>query len=246
MNAHFRRVIMPAALLALLAGVALAEDAPPPQSGTSGCEIRLAPIFFWAPINTTSASDAEDDDPVDVTEGESGLNGAFAARVEVLSGPSMFSVEELYASISYDTSDSSGEQRSLDFTMSLFELYGGREVVDSFSIYGGVRYYSGDLEYTATTTPSIDLEASLLDPVVGVWYRPRLSKSWTAAVSADLGGFTVGFDWSSSVSAVFSWQPGEHFGLNAGYRALYMRKDDDSGFLETTFYGPVFGMEIVF
>lgn len=223
------------AVLALSGGVAFAEDA---------CEIRLAPVYLWAPINTTSASDSEGGPTVDVTQGETGLNGAWGAKVEMRKGGTTLSVGGWYASLAYDAN--AERQRALDFKVSLFELYGGHEVVDQLSVYGGIRYYNGDLEYSSSTVSSIDQETRLLDPVVGVWYQPRLSKSWTAMVAGDVGGFTVGFDWSASVSGVFSWKPTKHFGLDVGYRAFYMKKDGDSGFLQTTFYGPIFGATIYF
>ena len=229
------RFVLAIALLGLAPAAALADDT---------CEIRIAPVYLWAPINTTSASDSEGGPTVDVTQGETGLNGAWGAKVEMRKDGTTLSVGGWYASLGYDAN--AGRPRALDFKVALFELYGGHRVVDSLSVFGGVRFYDIDLEYSSSTVSSIDQETRLLDPVVGVWYNPRLSKSWTVAVAGDVGGFTVGFDVSASVSGVFSWKPTKHFGLDVGYRAFYMKKDGDSGVLETTFYGPIIGAEIYF
>jgi len=240
-----RTVVLPA-LLALVVAGAWAQDTSSPTSACDCTEVRFAPIFFWAPINTTSASEGEGNPTVDVTEGNTGLNGAFAARLEIEPGRGILTMGELFASISHDSTDASGRPASLEFKMSLFESYGGYEVVDHLSVVGGIRYYSLRLAYSASAGPSIDQDEQLLDPVVGLFYRPRLSKHWTAAFDADVGGFGVGFDLSTSVSAVFTWRSGTWFGADVGYRALHMEKSDESDSLETTFYGPVFGFEIFF
>jgi hypothetical protein len=44
---------------------------------------------------------------------------------------------------------------------------------------------------------------------------------------------------------VFAWRS-KRFGADVGYRALYAKKSDDSGLLETTLYGPVFGFDLYF
>jgi hypothetical protein len=236
-----RTVVVPAAVLARVVTGAWAQDTSSPASPCECTEVRFAPIYLWAPINTTSASEGEGDPTIDVTEGNTGLNGAFAARLEIDSGRGILTMGEIFASISHDSTDA-----SLDFKMSLFELYGGYEVVDHLSVVGGIRYYAVRLGYSASATPPIDQDEQLLDPVVGLFYNPRLSKRWTAAISADVGGFGVGFDVSTSVSAVFTWRSGPWFGADVGYRALHMKKSDETDSLETTFYGPVVGFEIFF
>jgi hypothetical protein len=241
-----RTVVVPTAVLALVVAEAWAQDTSSPPSACECTEVRFAPIYFWAPINTTSASEGEDSPTVDVTEGNTGLNGAFAARLEIEPGRGILTMGELFASISQDSTTASGGDASLEFKFSLFELYGGYEVIDHLSVVGGIRYTSVRLGYSASAGPSIDQDEQLLDPVVGLFYRPRLSKHWTAAINADVGGFGVGFDVSTSVSAVFTWRSGTWFGADVGYRALHMKKSDESDSLETTFYGPVVGFEIFF
>jgi hypothetical protein len=115
--------------------------------------------------------------------------------------------------------------------------------VDSLSVIGGIRFFGGQLEYTSSD--SFEQDSSLLDPVIGVWYRPKISRGWTAELALDVGGFGVGFDISSSATAVFSWR-GKRIGWDLGYRALYMKKSGSDDFLETTLYGPVFGFEVYF
>ena len=242
-----RRTVVAAAMLALLVGVALAEDATPsstPSTCPEGCQARIAPIYLWAPINTTSASEGEGEPPTDVTEGVTGLNGAYGIRFEMETGRAIVSISELCVSISHDSTSASGTPTSLSFKASLFEAYGGYRIVDSLSVIGGIRFFGGTLEYASSTT-SIDQDINLLDPVVGLWYRPSLSRGWRAELGADVGGFGVGFDISSSASAVFSWR-GKRVGWDVGYRALYVKKSTSNEFLETTLYGPVFGFEIYF
>jgi hypothetical protein len=230
---------IPAAASLVLVLPAAAEETP-----SGGCEYRLAPIYLWAPINTTTASESETSPPIDVTRGETGLNTALGARFELATGPTRVSLEELYASISYKAAEAGGGERELNFRLSLFELYAGRAVGHDVSVVGGLRFYRGKLTYTSTNVASIDQEQTLRDPVVGIWYRPRLSKTWTGEFAADVGGFNFGFDWSSFVSAIFTWKPSKHVGGSLGYRALYMKKTGAEGLLKTTFYGPVFGLEV--
>jgi hypothetical protein len=238
-NRSLRRVFVPAAMLALLGIPARAEDASTPSDASKNWEIRFAPIYLWAPINSTSASEGEDAPDVDVTQGQTGLNGAYGMRLEIEPGRSIVSLEEMYASITNESTSASGIHRSLDYKILLSEL-------DSLSVLGGLRYYVLRLEYTSTNSSPIDQDGSFFDPVVGLWYRPQISRHWMATVGADVGGFGVGFDISSSVFATFSWRDGKRFGLDLGYRALYMNKSAPRESLETIFYGPVFGLEIYF
>ena len=242
----FRGAVVPAVMLALLSGAARAQESAAANSSTcpEGCGARFAPVFFWAPINTTSAAEGEGTPPTDVTDGATGLNGALALRFEMETDRATVSIGELYAAISSESTSASGTPTSVSFKMSLFELYGGYKVVDSLSVIGGIRFYGGTLEYTSPAS-SFDQDANLLDPVVGLWYRPRLSRGWRAELGLDVGGFDVGFDISSSASAVFSWR-GKRIGWDVGYRALYMKKSGSEEFLETTMYGPVFGFEVYF
>ena len=242
-----RTAVLPLSLLALVSGAARAEDASTPATPSTspeGCEARFSPIFLWAPINTTSAADGDGTPPADVTDGTTGLNGAWGLRFELETGRTIVSIQDLYLSISRDSTSRSGLPTSLAFKVSLFEAYGGYRVVDNLSVIGGVRFFVGRLEYTASAS-SIDLDSTLLDPVVGVWYRPRLSRGWRAELGADAGGFGVGFDISSSASAMFSWR-GKRIGWDVGYRALYMKKSGSREYIETTFYGPVAGFEVYF
>jgi hypothetical protein len=255
-----RLVISTFASSFLLAGVAFAQQAdpanvdqgqrPPDESGdpkpAKSWALRIAPIFFWAPINSTTASEGEGAPPVNVTAGQAGLNSAFAARVEYQHGRWMVSGQEFFASVAYDQTGALGTRRELDFDISLLELYGGYGLGHDVSIMGGVRNYRGKLSYTSTNVASIEQDDNLTDPVVGVWYRPRLSKTWTMALSTDLGGFGVGFDLSSCGTVVFTWQFSRHFGADVGYRAMYLKKVDPSETLKSTFYGPVFGFELLF
>ena len=177
-------------------------------------ELRIAPIYVWARINTTMASEGTGSPPVDVTAGETVLNSAFALRVEFQDGPWLVAAQELFASFSYDTTDASEIHRALDFEMSLLELFGGREMGDDLAIVAGLRHYSGKLSFTASDTAPLEQDDSLLDPAVGVWYRPRLSKSWTLALSVDVGAFGSGFDLSSCGTAVLTWRASKHVGLD--------------------------------
>ncbi len=230
---------MSVSMLVLLWGAARAEDAPP-----ESCDARFAPIFLWAPINTTSAAEGEGNPSTDVTGGSTGLNGAWGLRFEMEKGRTIVSVQDLYYSLSRDSTSPLGNPASLNFKMSLFEAYGGYRVVDSLSVIGGVRFFVGRLEYAAPTL-SFDQDTTLLDPVVGLWYRPRLPHGWRAELGGDVGGFGVGFDISSSASAVFAWR-GKRTGWDVGYRALYMKKSSSDVLLETTFYGPIVGFEVYF
>jgi hypothetical protein len=121
----FRKAVVLVATLALPAGAARAEDATTAPTCPEGCGARFAPIYIWAPVNATTASEGEGAPPVDVTDGATGLNGALAVRFEMDTGRAVMSIEELYASISRDSTSESGDQTSLSFKMSLFELYGG-------------------------------------------------------------------------------------------------------------------------
>jgi hypothetical protein len=120
--------------------------------------------------------------------------------------------------------------------------------------YAGVRwsYLRAEIELSGgggTSLPQADRSESFVDPVFGVRLSSGLSENWLAFLSADVGGFGVGSD--------YSWNAQGHLGyrmttfgipaiLSLGYRALHQKYEDGDFEWDVTQHGPVLGLSYTF
>ena len=114
----------------------------------------------------------------------------------------------------------------------------------------GARYLALDMGLTIGDYPKSSWKPDMLEPVVGITYRPLLGKHWRLVLHADAGGFVTGDSSTAVATARVEWQPLEHFMLVAGGTAMYLSAEGSGGSrdvkLEQTLYGPVIGIGIPF
>lgn len=113
----------------------------------------------------------------------------------------------------------------------------------------GVRwsYLRAEIEFSgggATNLPQADRSESFFDPIVGVRLGSGLSENWLALVSADVGGFNVGSDYSWNVQGYVGYRM-TTFGiptiLHFGYRALHQKYKHGDFEWDVTQHGPIIG-----
>ena len=101
----------------------------------------------------------------------------------------------------------------------------------------------------AVNLPQADRSESFFDPLVGVRVGSDISANWLAFASADVGGFSVGSDYSWNVQGYIGYRMAM-FGiptvLSAGYRALHQKYKDGDFEWDVTQHGPIIGAALHF
>jgi hypothetical protein len=114
----------------------------------------------------------------------------------------------------------------------------------------GVRwsYVRAEIELSgagALNLPQADRSESFFDPLVGVRIGSGLSEDWLAFMTADIGGFGVGSDYSWNVQGYLGYRM-TMFGiptlLSVGYRALHQKYKDGDFKWDVTQHGPILGL----
>ena len=125
----------------------------------------------------------------------------------------------------------------------------------ALDVLGGGRYWSlsGDLDLYAPQA-GISLDKSdtkdWIDPFVGLRLRLNLTKNLLLMLRGDVGGFSVGSQFSWNASAVLGYSISRVVSVGLGYRALYVDYESGSGSdkfeYKVTMYGPVVGVGFYF
>lgn len=132
---------------------------------------------------------------------------------------------------------------------SLADLRIGYEIAPEFHIEAGARYLALDMKATiedlaATWKPDI------LQPVIGLTYRPRLGKNWRFVLHGDVGGVITDDGMTAVGTARLEWQPLKHLLLTAGGSVMYLKTEGTIASsdveLDQTLYGPILGVGIPF
>jgi len=248
-------------IAAVAAAVALMVFSVPAMAGSGaqtqpddGWKVVIYPIYGWAPIHRATTrlpevpESPEGGGPtVPEAESDSSLEQAILAAFRVEKG--RFSLEGgfLYAGLE---GEAERPLLKLEVNTTLADLRAGFEVVPDLYLEAGARYLALDMAVTIGDYPRQSWKPDMLEPVVGITYRPPLGKHWRLVLHADAGGFVTGDSSTAVATARVEWQPLEHFVLVAGGTAMYLSAEGSGGSrdvkLEQTLYGPVIGIGIPF
>jgi hypothetical protein len=101
----------------------------------------------------------------------------------------------------------------------------------------------------AVNLPQADRSESFVDPLVGVRIGSGLSENWLAFIEGDVGGFSLGSDYSWNVQGYVGYRMamlGIPTVLSAGYRALHQKYKDGDFKWDVTQHGPILGLVFAF
>ncbi|MCC7256751.1 MAG: hypothetical protein IT486_00060 [Gammaproteobacteria bacterium] len=108
-------------------------------------------------------------------------------------------------------------------------------VAERLDVYGGLRYWQLDSELNVfgggllgQTLTASETE-NWLDPVVGLRSEQPLGKRWTLVARGDVGGFSVGSDFTWHVTVYGAWAMTPRASLLVGYRHIDVDYDDGTG-----------------
>ena len=226
--------------------LATGEAQTPPaaaESPENGWRVVIYPVYGWLPIYRADVRFP------DLPEGSSdaNLDQAFLAAFRVEKGRFALEGGFLYAGLS---GEAERPLLKLEVDTQIADLRAGYEVVPDLYLEGGVRWLALDMQATISDYPTESWKPDLLEPVVGLTYRPLVGKHWRLVLHGDVGGLVTGDSTTATGSAKVEWQPAKHFLLVAGGTVQYLRTEGTTGArsvkLDQTLYGPIIGFGIPF
>ncbi len=141
-------------------------------------------------------------------------------------------------------------------TLGLYRINYGRNTVDYFA---GVRWWDNDISLTfdASITPdrssSLEVQEDWLDMVAGVRLTSNINNNWDFIARADLGGFGISADFTSTVEAGVTYKISKLMTLDMKYKASWVdyENNDPEGSVgyfqyDTITHGPILGLSFNF
>ena len=124
------------------------------------------------------------------------------------------------------------------------------DVPISLDLYVGGRYTFLEAKVDSTSRGTAGGDASFVDPVVGVRGNFPISQTVLFVFRGDVGGFTIGSNFSSNFAAALHWSVAQKWWLNFLYRWYTVDYKTGSGADELnykmTHQGPIFGVTYIF
>jgi hypothetical protein len=227
----------------------LAGDGGQSQSATAaknpddGWRAVIYPVYGWLPIY--GADVRLPDAPEGSTDAT--LQQAFLAAFRIEKGSFALEGCYLFAGLSGEAETPS---MKLEVDTQIADLRAGFAVVPDLYLEAGARYLALDMEATIGDSPAATWNPDLLEPVIGITYRPLLGKQWRFILHGDVSGLATGDSTTATGTAKLEWQPANHFLLVAGVTVQYLSTEGSIGSrdvkLEQTLYGPIIGFGIPF
>lgn len=121
----------------------------------------------------------------------------------------------------------------------------------SLDVLGGGRYWymKGKLNADVPLlgfSRRVEQSKDWIDPIMGARLRADLTNKLSLAVRGDIGGFSVGSDFTWNASAIFGYNFSQTVSAWLGYRALGVDYESGSGFskfkYDVTMQGPIVGL----
>lgn len=163
------------------------------------------------------------------------------------------------ASLAYNFMDLAGDaplpnnlpDLDIDVYQGILEGYGiYRMQTDRgpLDFYGGVRWWDMKVDLEIQGTNLVSNKPDWVDPVIGVRWMPAISENWGLILKGDIGGFSVGSDFTWNLQGGVEWRATDYLSLVFQYRALSVDYSDgtvgtpDRFAYDTITHGPLFGL----
>lgn len=210
---------------------------------------ELTPMYLWAMSGETevtvdgisSSSDFGFSDIMDDVE------FAFTVHFEATNGE-----WSIFGDLSYTELGRSAGPLDVDIEQIIAEVGAGVQVAEQWELIFGGRWFDLDIGLTATGDPTMTASGGIdwIDPFIGVRTTTQIADKWWFTGRADIGGFSIGSDFSWNVIVSFDYRISDAVELRLAARILDIQYDTGTGAglaeLDATFYGPVLGITIHF
>lgn len=140
-------------------------------------------------------------------------------------------------------------------TLGMYRVKYRRATVDYFA---GVRWWDNDISLTldpAVTNGStnIDVKEDWVDVVAGVRWNNKINKDWNFIARADIGGFGLSADFTSTVEAGVTYKISKLMTLDMKYKATWVDYENDGNegevdyfVYDTITHGAILGLNFKF
>jgi hypothetical protein len=126
-----------------------------------------------------------------------------------------------------------------------------------YDLYGGIRWWDNDVDVTVNPavlpgSAAARAEEDWVDPIIGGRYFHPVSKRWTLLLQGDIGGFSIGSDFTYSLAAGGTYQMTDAMRLTLKYKALSVdyeqgRRGTPGSFrYDAITHGPIVGVAFDF
>mgnify|MGYP000382975557 CR=1 FL=1 len=135
-----------------------------------------------------------------------------------------------------------------------FGLYRMKHNLGHLDYFVGVRWWDNDVKVTldpaiSPGSTTLQVKEDWVDLMAGVRWMSGISKNWNFQARADIGGFGVEADFTSSVEAGVTYKISNLMTLDMKYRALWVDFDNtgntdkrDDFHYDTITHGPILGL----
>jgi len=245
---HLATMAVAAAIL-MNAGFASAQS--PPTSGiddTDGWKTIVYPIHAWLPVFGADVRLPPGEGGISESAETSGnFNGAALAGFRVERARLSIEGEFLWAGMS-----GSVEAPRFEITLDTiaFKVLGGFKIAPALYADGGVRRVALNVTASILNFEPVTWKPGIWEPVVGLTFRPQLSKTVRIFTQAQLGFSGDDSSRSGAVNARVEWQPIRHLTFGGGWGWSYLRVDGTivrgPVHLSQTLNGPIITLGIPF
>lgn len=140
-------------------------------------------------------------------------------------------------------------------TLGLYRVKYGYTTIDYFA---GIRWWDNDIELILdpgiiSGSTNIKMNDDWVDIVAGIRWNNQINRKWNFIAKADIGGFGLSADFTSTVEAGFTYRVSKLMTVDMKYKATWV--DYDNGgqegeveyfFYDTITHGPILGLNFKF
>lgn len=140
-------------------------------------------------------------------------------------------------------------------TLGLYRVKYGRSMVDYFA---GVRWWDNDIELildprVTSGSTNVAVKEDWVDIVAGIRWNNQINRQWNFIARADVGGFGLSADFTSTVEAGFTYKVSKLMSVDMKYKATWVDYENDGQDSEvghfvydTITHGPILGLNFKF
>ncbi|MDM7914393.1 MAG: hypothetical protein QUU85_03890 [Candidatus Eisenbacteria bacterium] len=249
MNARALRYHLAAGLRAALASASLACLLGAAPAGGAPWGFRLTPYVWATDVSVEARLDGRQvvDEDIPVSELVDVLGTIFQTRAEVQYGRFGAAADLFDVTLSDERTgvalpEGAGTtDLKTDFGMTIFDFaatYDLPQPVEGLGLLAGIRLLDERTTVDATIHPgsevastrSYEADDTIIDALVGLRFRGRLTGHWGVEAQADISTGGTDYTWSLAPAVSYSFGKTGHYGISAGYRILKADFEEDHGF----------------
>lgn len=235
-------------------------DSKPASTNGSAWEFRLIPYAWLIAMDTkATVRNYTADSKINFSDILRDMNFAGQVHFEGQKGKWGFFIDPTYLRLSQEGTLRDGRDIKLQVEQWLVE-FGGTYQLGKWSLeekgkrsitvdaLGGGRfwYLSADLDTSSNLNPSKTVQ--WIDPIIGVRLEADITEKLLFNIRSDIGGFSVGSDFSWNALGVFGYRFTKDITGLFGYRALYVDYKEGTSIIRynMTIHGPIMGLSFSF